>query len=132
MIRTFLGALSLLLALWTHQAIAQQARPPGASVDHAKRVPLPPFRKGEPYAAVRERLDHLGWHKTVKKTTDADTCLPGDGRCEKWPDEMQTCSGTAEANCNFRWAKGGTIIDGDTIKDPPVVTRIARCRSMCR
>jgi len=94
------------------------------------RAAIPTFVKGESYQAVRERLSKLNWKPAT--TADHDECLKGDGRCDRWPDEMQACSGTGEANCDFRWRKANTVIDVNTITDNPIVTSITKCRTYCR
>jgi hypothetical protein len=102
-----------------------------ARVDRKKpQETLPTFDKGEPYSTVRERLLKLKWNPA--RTDSHDECVTGDRRCECWPEEMQECSGTGEANCIFRWRKANVVIDVNTITDDPIVTAISKCRVDCR
>jgi len=91
--------------------------PRQANVRKAKAF-CPHFAKSVPYATARARLIQSGWHPGEPRNPDA--CEKGDGRCEGRP-EMQSCAGTAEANCQFLWQKTGTLIVVSTKADPPVV-----------
>jgi hypothetical protein len=90
-------------------------------------TPTPRFRKQSPYAVARERLVSAGWRPA--STPNADTCMEGDGRCQGRA-EMESCAGTADANCLFLWRKGDVIIGVSTVGDPAVVASV-RCRSGC-
>jgi hypothetical protein len=109
----------------------------GASTAHAVAIidiPLenvrstyPRFVPGRPYSRFRNRLRQNGWKPA--STPDADRCDQGDTRCTRRP-EMQSCAGTGEANCLFRWRKGGIIIEVSTVGDPPTISAV-ECRAGC-
>jgi hypothetical protein len=127
-----LGAM-IIAAGDAHSAGAQSASPIVVAADTGadkkpSGTPTPRFRKQSPYAAVRQRLISSGWRPAA--SPDADTCMEGDTRCQGRP-EMESCAGTAEANCLFLWRKGAVIIGVSTVEDPPVIASV-RCRSGCK
>ena len=73
----------------------------------------PVLKKFTPYWAARGRLLLSGWDP-VTDNKSADPCEKGDSRCEGKP-EMQSCAGTAEANCVFLWRKNGRVREISTI-----------------
>ena len=64
----------------------------------------PKFKRGEDYGAIRVKLLQQGWKPVI--LPDADKCDEGDTRCKGRP-EMQWCSGSGLASCQFNWAKNG-------------------------
>jgi hypothetical protein len=93
-----------------------------------KRALYPTFKKYTAYRTARERLLQLNWESA--SDSHADQCIKDDARCEGFP-EMQSCSGTSQANCLFLWKKAGTLIAVSTIDDPPVIEAV-ECRAHCR
>jgi len=91
-------------------------------------IPTPRFRRQSPYSAARKRLVASGWQPAA--SPNADQCMEGDERCQGRP-EMESCAGTAEANCLFLWRKGGVLIGVSTVEDPPVIANV-RCRAGCK
>jgi hypothetical protein len=132
MMKLTIGILSLVLFIATfNQAGAEGvlANSWARATYQKKHVPLPTFKRGEPYSALRERLVNSGWQPA--SNAQADQCEKGDSRCDGRP-EMQECAGTGEANCNFRWRKANTVVDVNTITETPVVTEIRPCVHNCR
>ena len=99
-------------------AIAYRTNHPRQANFRKSKAFCPHFAKSVPYETARARLIQSGWHPGEPR--NPDPCEKGDGRCEGRP-EMQSCAGTADANCQFLWQKTGTLIAVSTKADPPVV-----------
>ena len=87
-----------------------EARPSRSKTASATQ---PVLKKFTPYWAARGRLLLSGWDP-VTDNKSADRCEKGVSRCEGKP-EMQSCAGTAEANCVFLWKKNGRVREISTI-----------------
>jgi hypothetical protein len=130
-----LGVIGVALALAAGvHSISAQSSSECMVAAHRKHGEMPPrprpprFSKQVPYAAARQRLVDSGWQPTA--SSNADKCEDGDGRCQGRC-EMESCAGTAEANCVFLWQKGDVTIAVSTIEDPPIVAGVG-CRSGCK
>ncbi|EYS96041.1 hypothetical protein CF68_22535 [Cupriavidus sp. SK-4] len=86
-----------------------------ASAQAAKPV-LPHLTKGEKYASIRTKMFKAGW--VPASTPNADPCATGDKRCEGRT-EMEACSGTGMAYCQFLWRKDGQVVSIVTAGEDP-------------
>jgi hypothetical protein len=89
-----------------------------------KRVSRPAVKEYPQYEIARKKLVQRKWQPV--SNASADPCQKDDTRCEGKP-EMQSCAGTAEANCIFLWQKNGRVREVNTINVPPVVVFSRSC-----
>ena len=62
------------------------------------------LKRGEVYVTIRVKLLQQGWNPLI--LPDSDKCMEDDTRCQGRP-EMQWCSDTGLAGCQFNWVKNG-------------------------
>ena len=78
----------------------------GITLSFAAVAQTPKFKRGEDYGSIRVKLLQQGWKPLI--LPDSDECMEDDTRCQGRP-EMQWCSGTGLAGCQFNWVKNGKI-----------------------
>ena len=96
----------------------------GLTVSLTAMAQTPKFKRGEDYGAIRVRLLQQGWKPLI--LPDADQGGEDDTRCQGRP-EMQWCSGTGLAGCQFNWVKNGKRLSICTMGEEK-----ASFRSYCR
>ncbi len=78
----------------------------GIIMSFAAVAQTPKFKRGEDYGSIRVTLLQQGWKPMI--LPDSDECMEDDTRCQGRP-EMQWCSGTGLAGCQFNWVKNGKL-----------------------
>ncbi|MFD1893313.1 hypothetical protein H0I39_04670 [Ottowia beijingensis] len=96
----------------------------GITLSFAAVAQTPKFKRGEDYGSIRVKLLQQGWKPLI--LPDSDECMEDDTRCQGRP-EMQWCSGTGLAGCQFNWVKNGKWLSICTMGEEK-----ASFRSYCR